>query len=769
MSTAPRPADRATAARLLSLATAMLALLAIIVGLGVRNALLERARGIAETALLSFAEIKHRELQHWLRDLQIKNMRPTDGALANAIAARQPGDDTQALQQRLAWLVQRSDEFRAAWLLDRNGVTLAATDPRAVPALPPALVEQIAAGRTVALTDFYLDASGRPALATVTPLRRDDDADHALTGFLVIEVDPAYALYPLLQGGHPPDLPLETFLARREGHAVRYLNPLSDAPRPLHLQIADPSARLLAMHEPDGTRVVEAEDYRGVPVLGVVRHIPEMSWIIATKMDVDAIHAAARAEFNAIAARLGGVGALVLLLLWFAIRHTRTQGELRQMSAELERARLESHRQAAAAALARSEARFRGFFELAMVGLAQLSAERRWMEVNPALCDILGRDRDTLLDTAWTQIVHPDDLAAEDARFHDILAGRCDDYHLTLRFVTAHGRIVWGSVAVRALRDADGRVEYLVLIVEDISFLKEREAQLHRALDEQIALNGRLEETRQQLLQSEKMAAIGQLAAGVAHEINNPVGFVSSNMSTLGQYLDGLLAIGSYARERLGADPALAALLQTHDFDFVRDDAPALVHESLEGLGRVRKIVQDLRDFSRVGESDWQWADVHHGLDSTLNIVWNEIKYKAELRKEYGVLPQIWCLPSQLNQVFLNLLVNAAHAIADHGVITVRTAAGADGVWIEVEDTGCGIAPEHLGKLFDPFFTTKPVGQGTGLGLSLAFSIVRKHQGRIEVRSVPGQGACFRIILPTLSPNTPAAANTAPRHEEMQK
>jgi PAS domain S-box-containing protein len=767
MSTAPRPTDRATPARLFSLAAVVLVLLAVAVGLGVRDALLERARGIAETALLSFAEIKHRELQHWLHDLQLKNMQPPGGALANAIATRQPGDDAQALQERLAWLVQRSDEFRAAWLLDRDRLPHAATDRRSVPELPPALLAQLAAGRAVAVTDFYLDEFDRPALATVTPLRLGDDADHALAGFLVIEVDPAYALYPLLQGGHPPDTPLETFLARREGPAVRYLNPLSDAPRALHLQIAAPSARLLALHEPDGTRVVEGEDYRGKPVLGVVRHIPEMGWIIATKIEVEAIHAAARAEFDAIAIRLGGVGVLVLLLLWFAIRHTRVQGELRRMSAELERARLESHRQAAAAALARSEARFRGFFELAMVGLAQLSPERRWMEVNPALCDILGRDRDTLLDTAWAQIVHPDDLAAEDARFDDILAGRCDDYHLTLRFVAARGRIVWGSVAVRALRDAGGRVEYLVLIVEDISFLKEREAQLHRALDAQIALNGRLEEAQHQLLQSEKMAAIGQLAAGVAHEINNPVGFVSSNMGTLGQYLRGLLAIGGYARERFGTDPAVAALLQAHDFDFVRDDAPALIDESLEGLARVRKIVQDLRDFSRVGDSDWQWADVHRGLDSTLNIVWNEIKYKAELRKDYGELPQIWCLPSQLNQVFLNLLVNAAHAIADHGVITVRTGAGADGVWIDVEDTGCGIAPEHLGRLFDPFFTTKPVGQGTGLGLSLAFSIVRKHGGRIDVDSEPGKGSRFRVALPTRPPNaTPRQHAASSQREE---
>jgi signal transduction histidine kinase len=164
---------------------------------------------------------------------------------------------------------------------------------------------------------------------------------------------------------------------------------------------------------------------------------------------------------------------------------------------------------------------------------------------------------------------------------------------------------------------------------------------------------------------------------------------------------------------------------------------------------RVTKIVKDLKDFSHVDAGDeWQLADLHQGLDSTLNIVWNEIKYKCEVKKEYGALPEIECLPSQLNQVFMNMLINAGHAIEERGTIVIRTGTADGQVWVEFEDSGKGIAPEHIGKIFDPFFTTKPVGKGTGLGLSLSYGIVHKHKGRIEVRSAPGRGTTFRVWLP---------------------
>jgi two-component system NtrC family sensor kinase len=175
----------------------------------------------------------------------------------------------------------------------------------------------------------------------------------------------------------------------------------------------------------------------------------------------------------------------------------------------------------------------------------------------------------------------------------------------------------------------------------------------------------------------------------------------------------------------------------------------------MDGLKRVRDIVQALKDFSHVGETEWQVADLHRGLDSTLSIVANELKFKAAIEKHYGVLPQIPCLASQLNQVFMNLLVNAGQAIKESGLIRIRTGAEGAWVWVEVGDNGSGIAPEHLSRIFEPFFTTKPVGSGTGLGLSLSYGIVNKHGGRIDVASELGKGTRFTVWLP-VSQATPA-------------
>jgi signal transduction histidine kinase len=250
------------------------------------------------------------------------------------------------------------------------------------------------------------------------------------------------------------------------------------------------------------------------------------------------------------------------------------------------------------------------------------------------------------------------------------------------------------------------------------------------------------------------MASVGQLAAGIAHEINNPIGYINSNLGSLQQYLQDLLTIvAAYQKleARLPVDEeirGLQKLRQDLDLDFLKEDSLALLSESCEGVQRVRNIVQDLKDFSHVDSAEWQMVDLHKGLDSTLNIAHNEIKYKAEIVREYGDVPLVECLPSQLNQVFMNMFINAAHAIEEKGKITIRTGREDTSAWIEIADTGKGIAPEHLSRIFDPFFTTKPVGKGTGLGLSLSYSIIQKHQGRIAVDSCPGKGTTFRIVIP---------------------
>ena len=281
----------------------------------------------------------------------------------------------------------------------------------------------------------------------------------------------------------------------------------------------------------------------------------------------------------------------------------------------------------------------------------------------------------------------------------------------------------------------------------------------HDALKE---VNGKLSEAQDKLVQSEKLASIGQLAAGVAHEINNPIGYIFSNFGTLEKYLTDLfemLAGYEAAEAQLAGTPiaaTLKALRERIELDFLKEDIPTLMAESKEGITRVRKIVQDLKDFSRVdAHQEWSWANLHQGIDSTLNIVNNEVKYKAEVVKEYGQLPDVYCLSSEVNQVFMNLLVNAAHAItAERGLITIRSGsdAAAGTVWVEVADNGRGIPKENLGRIFDPFFTTKPIGKGTGLGLSLAYGIVSKHQGQLDVRSEVDRGSTFRVTLPIQGP-----------------
>jgi two-component system, NtrC family, sensor kinase len=333
-----------------------------------------------------------------------------------------------------------------------------------------------------------------------------------------------------------------------------------------------------------------------------------------------------------------------------------------------------------------------------------------------------------------------------------------------------HNRPVTGGIdAMRQnitflpLKDEAGEVSLVCATVfdyTDTAIYQNRLQEVITALElekaEQRRLIGKLEEAHNQLLQSEKLAAIGQLAAGVAHEINNPIGFVSSNMSTLEKYLEGLMRLVT-AYDRLGESTDLASrrseiakIKQEIDFEFLSEDVSALLGESRDGLLRVRKIVQDLRDFSRVDTAERDMADLRNCLDSTLNIVSNELKYRADVVKEYAEIPLVDCVPSQLNQVFMNLMINAAHAIpADaHGTITLATGSTPEAVWAEIRDNGCGIPPDRISRIFEPFYTTKPVGSGTGLGLSISYSIVRKHGGRIEVDTEPGRGTAMRVWLP---------------------
>ena len=274
------------------------------------------------------------------------------------------------------------------------------------------------------------------------------------------------------------------------------------------------------------------------------------------------------------------------------------------------------------------------------------------------------------------------------------------------------------------------------------------------------ALNKKLKANQNQLIQSEKMASIGQLAAGVAHEINNPVGFITSNLGTLSEYITlfkNLIDLydeldnnieGLESEEILRIRESILKLKKEEDIGFVIEDVDTLLSESKDGALRVKEIVQNLKSFARVDEDERKEANINDGIEATLKIVWNELKYKCKVEKDLGKIPNTLCKPGQLNQVFMNLIVNASHAIEGHGTIKIYTRQVGSNVVIKVSDTGKGIEPCHLSKLFDPFFTTKPVGVGTGLGLSISHGIISDHGGTIEVESEVGKGTCFTITIP---------------------
>ena len=302
----------------------------------------------------------------------------------------------------------------------------------------------------------------------------------------------------------------------------------------------------------------------------------------------------------------------------------------------------------------------------------------------------------------------------------------------------------------------DGRLIGIVEDFKDITLRKKARKELAEAYAD-------LKATQSQMLQREKMASVGQLAAGVAHEINNPVGFVSSNLTTLAKYIDRLTGFIHLQDKAVNSDlrQELQGARKELKIDYIAEDAKDLIRESLEGTDRVSTIVRGLKSFSRVDEAQRQAADINECLEATLNIVWNELKYKAAVTKEYGDIPRTICNPQQLNQVFMNFLVNAAQAIAKQGEIRIRTSHENNWILVSIADTGCGIAAENLPRIFEPFFTTKEIGKGTGLGLSISYDIIKKHGGDIAVASEPGRGTTFTVKIPVVTEGKEAGTASA--------
>ena len=344
------------------------------------------------------------------------------------------------------------------------------------------------------------------------------------------------------------------------------------------------------------------------------------------------------------------------------------------------------------------------------------------------------------------------------------------------RPITGEETLMYQNIEFLPLDVTDNKVKTVCMIVQDVTELvsyyqgqkelSEQLSQEHNALQE---LNRKLEEAQNQLLQADKMAAIGQLAAGVAHEINNPIGFINSNLQSLEDYAVKLLKLVNFYEKVVHKTQNKTFIALQKDmqermkYQFIREDMPELVAESIDGINRVSEIVKSLKAFSHVDSSEWQYADIVEGIESTLKIANNELEYHVEIHREYQQqLPKLFCQPMQLNQVFLNLIVNGAQAIVDKGHIYITVSATDNDYQVAIKDTGCGISKSAMNKIFEPFYTTKPVGQGTGLGLSLSYSIVQKHKGNLVVTSEPNVGTTFTVILPILTPEQLLPEASAP-------
>jgi PAS domain S-box-containing protein len=323
-------------------------------------------------------------------------------------------------------------------------------------------------------------------------------------------------------------------------------------------------------------------------------------------------------------------------------------------------------------------------------------------------------------------------------------------------YLSASGECL-GTIGI--IYDVTERKRLETSLRKETNELKMAREELSKKNAELEAAYSELKETQAQILQQEKMASIGQLAAGVAHEINNPMGFISSNLGSLSKYVDKLSDFMTTQAELADtcSDGEMRCVLEDKrkrlKIDFIQDDIKDLIMESIDGAERVKKIVQDLKTFSRNDQLEYKESDINECMESTINIVWNELKYKATVIKEYGDIPFVKCFPQQINQVFMNILVNAVHAIETAGEIRVKTWDENGWVYAMVSDNGHGIQPENMKKIFEPFFTTKEVGKGTGLGLSITYDIVRKHGGDISVKSDPGKGTTFTVRLPIAGVN----------------
>jgi PAS domain S-box-containing protein len=390
----------------------------------------------------------------------------------------------------------------------------------------------------------------------------------------------------------------------------------------------------------------------------------------------------------------------------------------------------------------------------------------RWLDVSDSLRTFLGRPIDVLSHQGIAQYLHPDDRELAEEEFRQTCE-RGERHDQVLRLTSGHDNWHYMRISAQARYERDGRVNHIRCHFRDVTASVRAEHELRRRTDMLIAANERLRDTNEelkktqaQLVHAEKLAALGTLAAGLAHEINNPLAFAINNLAVLerdiGQLFEALTkyekmmcAYGKIAQ----ATADVASVRDDADLPYLEEHLPEVLHSTYKGVVRVAQIVEKLREFARLDQAEVGELDFNESINQCLMIL-SETLARSQITVDlrFGELPRIEGAVAELNQAFLDLLTNSASAIESahrpDGKITVTTSFTHGEVLIAIEDNGTGITPETLPKIFDPFFTTKPVGQGTGLGLSVCHGIVARHGGRIEVVSQVGQGTCFRVVLP---------------------
>jgi len=405
--------------------------------------------------------------------------------------------------------------------------------------------------------------------------------------------------------------------------------------------------------------------------------------------------------------------------------------------------------------LRESESFNRALFEATQTGLIIVNTQTgQVLDANSAAGRLLGWDPDEMLGQLISTFMPSP--GEEDG---PCLALREQSGDAPVDMFHQGGHSIAALQSVTQL-EASGGQDLVVVSFLDVTAHKAAEQELKRSHDQLGQAHVQLKKHKDQIVQSEKLASIGQLAAGVAHEINNPVGYVTSNLGTIQDYclilsdlltrygrLDSLPLEPGEPRQTLQAE--IAALKEEEDLAFILADLPGVLEESREGVQRVTEIVQNLKSFARDDAMAKGPMDINEGVESMIKMVWNELKYKCSLEKDLGEVPVVQGHAGQVNQVIMNMLVNASQAMPDEGgVVTVGTAVVGEDLEIRIQDNGSGMDEDTVSRIFDPFFTTKDVGKGTGLGLSISHGIISDHNGRIEVESTPGAGTTFRIYLP---------------------